>query len=546
MLRQLLDDFALPARLLGAGAKKDALGGERILTDVLHLAELLQQASQQLEGEHAVIRFLAGQMADAENSVTNDARQIRLESDADLVKVVTVHKSKGLEYPLVFFPYAANFRQTKAEALPLKWHEQGRLRLELESHPDWVNAADRERLGEDVRKFYVALTRAKYATWIGMAPIKDLHKSAAGYLLNGGETIEASALEQHLGPLAKACPHIRVSPAPMPTEDRFVPTAPGQAGAARVSRKVVTEPWWIASYSAIMKSRGAVSPTVETAAEDTFLEAQSEAAGPSIETRNELSRNVKPTEFPHTFPKGAEAGTFLHDLFEWAARQGFASVPMNSALLRDQVARRCQLRGWTQHIEPLTEWLLGWLTLPLNLPSINGMGATSITLANLTRAVPEMEFWLSASQVDSAQLDALVTRHTLSGELRPPIPLNHVNGLLKGFMDLVFEHDGRYYVLDYKSNVLGPDDAAYTPEAMRAAILNERYELQYVLYLLALHRHLQSRLPDYCYDDHIGGAVYVFLRGQKAPSQGLHVERPPAELIEALNQLLSPDLTGAA
>jgi exodeoxyribonuclease V beta subunit len=547
MLRQLLDDFALPARLLGPGEGKNALGGERILTDVLHLAELLQQASQQLEGEHAVIRFLAEQIADANNSVTNDVRQIRLESDADLVKVVTVHKSKGLEYPLVFFPYAANFRETKASDLPLKWHDaEGQLHLHLVSSEEAVNQADRERLGEDIRKFYVVLTRAKYATWIGVAPIQDLHNSALGYLLSGGALIESAALESHLKPLAHACHDIHVLPAPPPTGDLFVPTVPKPVGVARVSNKVDTEQWWITSYSAIKKARGAVTPAVETAGEETFQEGQDEASGVSTESISELERTIKPTEFPHTFPKGAEAGTFLHDLFEWAAHQGFARVTENQTLLRDQVARRCQLRGWAQHIEPLTEWLLDWLTAPLHLPAINGMGATSITLANVNRAVPEMEFWLSASQVDSAQLDALVTRHTLSGESRPAIPVNRVNGLLKGFMDLVFEHEGRYYVLDYKSNALGPDGAAYTPEAMRAAILKERYDLQYVLYLLALHRHLRSRLPDYRYDDYIGGAVYVFLRGQKAPSQGLHVERPQAQLIEALDQLLSPNVTRAA
>ncbi|MFN5745747.1 MAG: exodeoxyribonuclease V subunit beta [Methylococcaceae bacterium] len=547
MLRQLLDDFALPTRLLGSGGEKNARGGERILTDLLHLAELLQQASQQLEGEHAVIRFLAEQIADSNNSVTNDVRQIRLESDADLVKVVTVHKSKGLEYPLVFFPYAANFREIRASDLPLKWHDaEGQLHLQLTSSDEGVNQADRERLGEDIRKFYVVLTRAKYATWVGLAPIKDLHTAAPGYLLNGGAFIASAALESHLNSLAEACPHIHVSPAPQPTEDRLVPPARGQVGTARVCRKGVTEPWWIASYSAIMTSRGAVTPAVETAAEATFQESQAEASGASTEAIGEWGQTVKPTEFPHTFPKGAEAGTFLHDLFEWAARQGFARVTRNHALLRDQVARRCQLRGWARHIEPLTEWLLDWLTVPLHVPAINGMAATSITLAQVNRAVAEMEFWLSASQVDSAPLDALVTRHTLSGESRPPIPVNRVNGLLKGFMDLVFEHEGRYYVLDYKSNALGPDAAAYTPEAMRAAILKARYDLQYVLYLLALHRHLRSRLPDYRYDNYIGGAVYVFLRGHKAPSQGLHVERPPAQLIEALDQLLSSNVTRAA
>ncbi|WP_273704133.1 PD-(D/E)XK nuclease family protein, partial [Candidatus Accumulibacter vicinus] len=151
----------------------------------------------------------------------------------------------------------------------------------------------------------------------------------------------------------------------------------------------------------------------------------------------------------------------------------------------------------------------------------------------------EMEFWLAAHTVQTTRIDALVCRHTLAGATRPALQPGELNGMLKGFMDLVFEHQGRYYVADYKSNWLGPDDAAYTPAAMGAAILHARYELQYVLYLLALHRLLQARLPDYDYERHVGGAVYVFLRGVHAPSQGLHCERPPRVLIEALDTLFA-------
>ena len=547
MIRQLLQDFSLPARLLGAAGENGLQNGERILTDLLHLAELLQHASQRLEGEHALVRFLAEQIADSSSSVTNDVRQIRLESDADLVKVVTIHKSKGLEYGLVFFPYAANFRPTKADDLPLKWHDaDGQLCLDLEPSAEKLERSDRERLGEDVRKFYVALTRAKYAAWVGIAPIQNLHQSAPGYLLNGGREIDAMSLEEHLQPLADASAAIRITAAPMPTGERLTPRTSPQAGLARVSRRIVTEPWWIASYSSIKKSHGPVSRASETAAEDTFRESVTEAMTSATDPTKDSPRPAKPTEFPHTFPKGADAGTFLHDLLEWSAQQGFGIVVQNESLLRDQVARRCQLRGWAAHTDSVTQWLLDWLTTPLQLPAINGMTATPITLANLSRVVPEMEFWLPADRVDTIAMDALVTRLTLAGEPRPPIPPNWVNGLLKGFMDLVFEHEGRYYVLDYKSNVLGHNDATYTPEAMRAAILKERYDLQYVLYLLALHRHLQSRLPDYRYDQHMGGAVYLFLRGLKAPSQGLHVEKPPAELIEALDCMLSPQATTEA
>jgi exodeoxyribonuclease V beta subunit len=109
--------------------------------------------------------------------------------------------------------------------------------------------------------------------------------------------------------------------------------------------------------------------------------------------------------------------------------------------------------------------------------------------------------------------------------------------MFKGFIDLTFEHDGRYYVADYKSNWLGVDDAAYTEQAMEQSILDNRYDLQYVLYLLALHRQLKARLVDYDYDRHVGGALYLFLRGTRATSQGVYFARPPRELIERLDRL---------
>jgi exodeoxyribonuclease V beta subunit len=104
---------------------------------------------------------------------------------------------------------------------------------------------------------------------------------------------------------------------------------------------------------------------------------------------------------------------------------------------------------------------------------------------------------------------------------------------------LLFEHEGRYYILDYKSNALGGGDQDYTREVMRDAIAHARYDLQYVLYLLALHRLLSSRLQGYDYDTHVGGAIYLFLRGIQGPASGVHFEKPPKSLILALDRLFA-------
>ncbi len=515
MLRRLLNDFRVPARLLAGGGS-----GERALTDLLHLAELLQQASSLLDGEHALIRHLAEQRQDA--AAGGDARQIRLESDAHLVQVVTVHKSKGLEYPLVFLPFACAFRAAKSTDLPLKWHDaDGRLQLALVDDGTVVGRVDRERLGEDLRKLYVALTRARYATWIGVAPLKEVERSALGYLVGGN-------LQKGLDDLASGCAHIAVIDAPEPAPDLY--TGRDQAvveGAARQPMRAVRENWWIASYSALQTAASA-----DTAAEDVFHEAAE--AVPDAAPLAPVTPPRPDGARLHDFPKGASVGTFLHEILEWAAGQGFDVVAAAPALLRDAVARRCAVRGWATWIDPLCAWLQDFLRMPLGTAEQAGF-----TLAGLPVAVAEMEFWISAHRVDLAEVDRLVRAHTLGGAERPPLAPGQLNGMLKGFIDLVAEYDGRYYVLDYKSNWLGPDDAAYTPAAMAEAVLAKRYELQYVLYLLAIHRLLKLRLPDYDYDRHLGGAIYLFLRGSQSPGRGIHAERPPRALIEALDHLFA-------
>lgn len=553
MLRRLLGDFGVPARLLASA------DGERALTDLLHLAELLQQASSVLDGEHALIRHLAEQRRDGGSGVALEARKPRLESDADLVQIVTVHKSKGLEYPLVFLPFACTFREIGAQELPLKWHDDdGRLQLALAADDARLARADRERLGEDLRKLYVALTRARYATWIGVAPLAGLERSALGYLLGGGAPLDAAALAEALTALQQGCADIAIVADPQPVAARYVADAdPAAPGEARTPRRAAREHWWIASYSALAGGAGAVLtataagvPAIEapaepvavevgalrhvgdTADEDTFAETMSEPAGRVVAPSSADDASL------HRFPRGPEAGTFLHDLLEWAAHEGFATAAAMPPAMREALARRCALRGWPQWATPLAGWLHDFVTTPLALPRDETGGAT-LCLAALTSLQVEMEFWVAARHVDTARLDALVRAHTLDGVARPALRAGALNGMLKGFVDLVFEHRGRYYVADYKSNWLGPDDGAYTREAMRAAVVDKRYDLQYVLYLFALHRLLSVRLPDYDYDRHVGGALYLFLRGSRAPTRGLHFERPPRALIDALDRLFA-------
>jgi exodeoxyribonuclease V beta subunit len=155
----------------------------------------------------------------------------------------------------------------------------------------------------------------------------------------------------------------------------------------------------------------------------------------------------------------------------------------------------------------------------------------------------EPEFHLEAHHVDVSHLDRLIQAHILPGQQRPALAAKQLNGMLKGFIDLLFEYNGKYYVLDYKSNWLGNTDTAYDNESLNQAILAKRYDVQYCLYLLATHRLLRYRLGDtYDYQQHMGGTLYYFIRGVNHSNAGCHFCLPDLTLIEQLDLLFRGEL----
>ncbi len=539
MLHELLHRFGVPARLLARD------GGERALTNLLHLAELLQQAATGLDGEHALIRHLAAQIANPAGGEAPEEQIVRLESEAALIKVVTIHKSKGLEYPVVLLPFVCGYRETDGRK-PLLWHDEHAVaHFDLRPGNDAWQAAEIARLQEDLRLLYVALTRGRYLCWLGVGCLKDgakkdsgLHKSAFGYVLAGGNIIEAGELMPTLQTLTRGQSAIQLVTLPEAAGTRrYQPEDnTSQPRPARQCTLPAHTPWWIASYSALARhDETAPHAAPETASQATLAEA--------VQTEADIEASASAPGI-HGFERGAAPGTFLHELLEHCAEEGFARAAAPSPLLRDTLARRCQARGWKHWIEPLTAWLPALLRTPLPLPGGTHMALTA--LADPLHYRAELEFWFEANLVQAQALDRLVTAHTLDGAPRPALAPNLVNGMLKGFIDLVFEHEGRWYVADYKSNYLGKDAAAYTDQAMRTSVLQSRYELQYAIYTLALHRQLRARLPDYDYDTHMGGVLYLYLRGVDGSGRGVHRERLPFALVDALDQLFASGSTAHA
>ncbi len=542
MLRELLRAFKVPSRLLHIA------GGERVLTNLLHLAELLQTASVDLDGPQALIRWLTAQCRCPAGGA--DEQIVRLESDADLVQVVSFHKSKGLEYPLVFLPFICTCRPfTGRDGVVCRHDADGRKTMVPIPEKDDIQWADTERLAEDLRLLSVAVTRAMHACWLGSSVIdrSPLQKAAIGYLINGGKKITIDNLPELLTAMKGDCDDIAITDPPEAgrTVYRSRTSAPALLP-ARSFRGDIPREGWIASYSSILAGarlpeQTPVEPSIPEDAPgspDSALEDQLQESERGLSAGLEI--NPDDTQAPlsggrtiHTFPRGPEAGTFLHNLLEQAAGEGFATLLEYPERMLTMVRQYCTRRGREDWAPLVTEWLRQCLETPLMLPHTD----KPVALCDLPSGnyQAEMEFLFSARQVKTAVLDKWIMEAVLPEFGRPRLRADRVNGMLKGFMDLVFMHEGRYYVLDYKSNCLGDNDEAYHEHNMQAAMLDHRYDLQYVLYTLALHRLLKARLPGYHYDENMGGICYWFLRGIHAPGNGLYVDTPPFELMDALD-----------
>ncbi len=543
MLRRLMREHQLAPRLL------QQADGERRLTNLLHLSELLQDAASHLDGAQALIRWLDEQIQTADEGQAGDEQLIRLESDAELIKVITIHKSKGLEFPLVFLPFACAYRKEDGKNPPIWYYEKGQRRLSFEPDEEIKEAAEQLRFQEDLRLMYVALTRARHACWVGMAGVReraadsrtkdpeklkksDLENAAIGHLIQWQAGDPAEELEDRLTEVASKHPAIETVDARIESPDAFQ-LEQDEAGIAmaRARDYEATPPnaerWWIASYSALLED-GPRAWAPGSADEDVIVEESLSEA---------LDDGEAEPDSLHAFPRGPAAGTFLHGLLEALAERHFPAI--EDRAFQTLLYERLNTRRWRHWGQTVGDWMEATVSAPLPL------GDDTLRLNELQpgQFIAELEFMLSVHDAGAEAIDRVIQQYALNGVGRPQLGQNQLNGMLKGFIDLVFEHEGRYYVIDYKSNYLGASDAAYSQTALRQAVIKKRYDAQYSLYLLALHRLLRSRLGnDYDYEHHVGGAGCLFLRGVNHASRGLHLERPPRALVEELDTLFSREV----
>jgi exodeoxyribonuclease V beta subunit len=575
MLQQLFATQQVYARWL---AYED---GERRVTNLRHLVELLHGAAvaEHLNVE-GVLRWLAMQRQHGPDDRT--VNELRLETDADAVQIVTVHKSKGLEYDIVFCPMLwSSFPMNDSD--PVLVHDGDDIVFDLGS-PERARRgtlADMERLAEELRLTYVALTRARFRTYVGWGPIAHAkgHGSwSAGlsYLLSDlpvdgmpvadrpgavrdamqanparwGELLQAF-VERH-GALMQV-EHVDsalVTPTRLTLEGAHVAPLQLRTLPADPPPRVRFDTFAVASFTSLTSGHvaGGVAMAVPDVARDVDDAPQSDSGDEAavFASRGNTSiaaRDLPPSDF-RSFPAGRRAGTVLHTLFE-QSRFDDTVVTLRERAARVLPRERLALDESDPRLDAVADMMQRVFAAPLE------PWAFALAQVARTRAKHEWEFLLPLAHAEQAftrfaLADAFATHGDEAGRAYAAalrrLSVGRLHGFLTGFVDLVFEHDGRWYVVDWKSTQLGADPDAYAPSALGIVMDAHHYTLQAHLYLVALHRFLQLRVPDYDYDRHMGGAAYAFLRGfgdgASTSGHGWCTMRPPRALIEALSALM--------
>lgn len=631
MWRTLLQELEIPQRL---AALPD---GERRLTDLAHLAELTQTAGAGAHDMAAVLRWLSAQRSAPD---AGEHAQLRLESDRNLVQIVTVHKSKGLEYAVAFCPFLNDGlpRPRSGDSLPsaseYRDEASGGKRVVLHYDSDAERAeqaaaqALEEQAAERARLIYVALTRAIHRCYIVSGEYRsgqgghttDSRKSLLDWLVAGeghtlsswlAQPLESTQLDDRWQALAGGA----IGLAPLPSIRTREPLRrvrdDRQVYAARCAVRNLRDSWRIASFSALAlsaaggRASGAAMGMAMDMTADAGLQQEGAEARPdhdawthggavrddegarrdeilgdaidglgsdtrvgidtvaieAAETLDEhaafyagfnaepvqpqdkaLSQTLRADDDILDFPRGAAAGECLHRMFELADFSDRATWP-------DAIARA--LREFPVDAPPALAARLPAMMARVLADVLDTQllptEASGLRLSRVTPAVrlSELAFSMPAHALDLTALGALLQAHGYTALPALRYAGGVLDGYLKGFIDLVFEAEGRFWIVDWKSNHLGDGREDYAAPALVAAMDHHLYVLQALIYSVALHRYLRLRLPDYDYERDFGGALYLFLRGVRPAwrdgthSAGVHLERPSAALITALDGLLA-------
>lgn len=522
MLHQLFMQQNIVARING---KADT--GRR-LTNILHLAELLQEKMETAENEATLLRWFMQQIENPKDD--SDGQVLRLESEADLIKIVTIHKSKGLEYPVVWLPFVAkNAKGAGSETMSLYRNKENKLEWDFNSGDEEIaSLRNKAEYAEDLRLLYVALTRAKFQLHLVLPEKWGNAWNAMHYLLGNGKLTKDANSAAYIDAKLQGLSYQAVTLAEEITTSRYEPKfEQAEQVVAKEFTGKIRETGTITSFTALH----AQSERLQNSQQNSLLamfgdDAQDYDKSTIVQNVSELLDETD-TFSPYQFPHSTKVGNLLHRFFEL--------LDFSQPIDLTSIQTLCEQLGLDDawH-EPVKQWFEQILQTPF------GDKPFSLSQTNPQKRLNEWQFYLRLTNRSALpKLNHLLKKE---GRLAPNLPdlqLFQLDGFVRGFVDCIVEVDNKFYVIDYKSNFLGYLAQDYSPEKIEKTMGQYRYDLQYLLYTLAVHRYLGYRLGEnYDYERDFGGVAYLFLRGMNGTeNSGVYFDKPSKALIEGMDQL---------
>lgn len=550
MFRSWLADYDVRRTLLSRPY------GERQLTNLLHLAELIHTAAVEHDlGMNGILNWMTEQSLSTEE---NTEQELRLERDDEAVQILTVFRSKGLEYPIVFCPFMWQTGATPRNDDVL-FHAANQAYLYVGAGPleqAHRNRAAAENLSELVRLLYVAITRAANRCYLTCGKIGKPAANSLDYILTGGSpagdraavdllaTIKALGEENFYAAVQKyISPHndlIRLAACRPGRPAPYLSTG-NQEDPALTCRifnpgRSLNADWKITSFS-MLAAEG--KPGTHRYP-DRMLRAD------EFPTAAAPAERAAPDSF-FAFPGGTKTGSCIHAIFE---NLDFAMVADDRT--REMITRMLQrygLAGTTaaQGEDKRTASVHRMLKRVVQAPLKTDRPEFQLGRIPASQRLPEIEFYYPLGRVTPGRLRQVFARCTDAKDLAAAafndrlerLEFRPVQGFMRGFIDLVIQYEEKYYLLDWKTNNLGHDYADYAPPQLAKNMAAAMYNLQYYIYTVGLHKYLEHRVADYTYDTHFGGVFYLFIRGihPQHPGSGIFFDRPSADLVKALGNL---------
>ncbi len=532
MISSFFSSIHLHEKILGLPS------GERKLTNYLHITELI---SREFIKNHQRLSSLIGWLSGKiENSTTiiSDDEILRLESDEKAVTILTIHKSKGLEFDIVFCPSIAVSGSELRGNAPYVFHQQDTtpaLVIGKEQRVEYRNHVEFELLAENLRLFYVAVTRAKYSCYLIYQKTDSALTSALSYLLFGNdvsfpqtvllkEKLKSLSEEELWRQVKEICnQHQAMSAELIPEANVTITPSVSQDFQQLQCKKIKLYPpaaWKIASYSLLAHSAS------ESKFDEFFYDLSTD-----IDSSN---KNLSKMDI-FNFPKGAKAGTFFHSVLE---KTDLSLIP-EQAQLQKLIIDQLFVNGFENNWCPVIIDIIKALS---EVPLTAECDVFSLSQIKSQDCIKEMEFLFPLNDISTNDI-----LHTFSGQMNlfndgytgEGLEFSPVGGFMKGFIDMIFMHKNKFYVLDWKSNHLGSDIDNYKTDALKKIMNEEHYHLQYYIYCTALDQYLKKHLKGYQYQKHFGGVFYLFLRGLTVEGKtGIFFNKPEAELVDKLSRVL--------